>query len=192
MSIVIRDFEREDIPQIAEIHYKYLKLGLLSRLGESFLQRFYKSLLKNSNTFTLVAVDDSQIVGFVTGAMNLRTIPRTMIYNLWFPAAVAVAKRPAIIAKLIKTFFYPSFRENKKVGEIFSLVVIPSYRKHGIGAKLVKSCQKEFKKRGCKNYQVSVREKMVGANQFYQKLNLKKRHSTEFLGEEINFYGTNS
>lgn len=187
--MLIRKIVQEDIPQVADIHFKYLSLGVLHELGENFLQSFYKSLAKDENTFTLVAVSNSKIVGFATGATNLRAIPKDMILRLLLPAILAVIKNPFLAVKLFQTLFYPSFKSNSKIGEIFSLAVIPSARGKGIGTDLIKACQIEFKKRGFSHFQLSVREKMQEANIFYQKLKLKKKGSARFLDEKIIFYG---
>ncbi|MDO8487505.1 MAG: GNAT family N-acetyltransferase [Candidatus Curtissbacteria bacterium] len=187
--MLIRTIEEKDIPQIASIHFRYLKVGILSALGESFLGIFYKSFMGNSNTFTLVVVDDSKIVGFASGATNLKTILKATILSLWFPVMITVIKKPNIFAKLAQTPFYPSFKSGQNFGEIFSLAVVPSARGKGIGTKLIKACQIEFKKRGYNHFRLSVREKMQEANIFYQKLKLKKKGSARFLNEKIIFYG---
>lgn len=187
--MLLRKIAERDIPEVALIHFQYLKLGILSNLGESFLVDFYKSLLKQNSTFTIVVDNGSKIVGFATGATKLNSVPRTMISGLWFATLIAVIKNPKIAVKLLQTPFYPSFKSGENIGEIFSIAVIPAYRRQGIGAKLIESCRKEFKKRGYNHFQVSVREKMQAANHFYEKLKLKKKASSKFLNEEIIFYG---
>lgn len=187
--MLIRKIAKEDIPEVANIHFKHLKVGILSHLGEKFLQEFYKSLLKQNSAFTIVAVDGPKIIGFATGATNIQTIPRVMIASLWFHTIISIIKNPLIALKIFQMPFYPSFKSNENIGEIFSLAVIPSHRRRGIGAKLIKSCKKEFKKRGHNYFQVSVRKKMLAANRFYISMNLPKKASARFLNEEIIFYG---
>lgn len=187
--MLIRKITNEDIPEVAHIHFKHLKVGVLSHLGEKFLQEFYKSLFKQSSTFTIIAVKNSKIIGFATGATNLKTVPKTMISGLWFPTLLAVIKNPMITLQLLQTPFYPSFKADKNIGEIFSLAVIPPYRRQGVGAKLIEGCRKEFKGMGYSHFQVSVRKKMHQANCFYINMKLKKKASANFLNEEIIFYG---
>lgn len=188
-TISISKIRYKDIQEVAKIHYQYLKIGILSHLGEKFLSTFYKVLIKNDNTFTVVATADAKVVGFATGAINLKTIPNALITDLWWPTVLALAKRPALIFKVVQMKSYPSFNSTDNVGEIFSLAVIPRYRKMGIGTKLITSCKNEFTKRGCKHFQLSVRKKMHEANSFYEKLNLEKKATGKFLNEEIIFYG---
>jgi len=187
--MLIRKITRKDISQVAYIHFQFLKSGILSHLGESFLQNFYKSLLKQNSTFTIVAVDGSKIIGFATGATNLKTIPRIMIFGLWLHTFISVIKNPIITIKILQTPFYPSFKSEENIGEVFSLAVIPAYRRQGVGAKLIQDCKREFKKRGYSHFQVSVRKKMHQANRFYINMKLRKKASAKFLNEEIIFYG---
>lgn len=187
--MIIRKITIEDIPEVAYIHFKHLKVGVLSHLGENFLREFYKSLLNQNSTFTFVAFHDSKIIGFATGAINLQTVPKALITDLWLPTLFAVIKNPAIAVKLLQTPFYPSFKTNVDIGEIFSLAVTPGFRRQGVASKLIESCKKEFKKRNCKYFQVSVRKRMHHANSFYLKMKLKQKSSAKFLNEEIIFYG---
>ena len=187
--MLIRKIIRKDIPQVAYIHFQFLKSGIISHLGESFLQNFYKSLLKQNSTFTIVAVSGSKIIGFATGATNLKTIPIIMIFGLWSYTFISVIKNPIIAIKLLQMPFYPSFKSQENIGEIFSLAVIPAYRRQRVGAKLVDSCKREFKKMGYSHFQVSVRKEMHTANRFYINIKLKKKASAKFLNEKIIFYG---
>lgn len=187
-EIFIRKLRSADIHRVAQIHYKYLKLGVLSHLGRDFLEKFYRILLRETNIFTLVAIFDNNITGFATGATNLNIITKIMIANLWFPTLVAIAKNPTLIAKLAQMPFYPSFKESEKIGEIFTIAVKPKYRRKKIGTLLIKKCGREFKARGYQVFQVSVRKKMKAANRFYRKLGLSEKMQAKFLGDEIIFY----
>src|SRR3989344_6583186 len=187
--MLIRKIIRKDIPQVAYIHFQFLKSGIISHLGESFLQNFYKSLLKQNSTFTIVAVNGSKIIGFATGATNLKTIPMIMIFGLWSCTLISITKNPLVAIKLLQMPFYPSFKSDDNIGEIFSRAVIPAYRRQGVGVKLVESCKREFKKMGYSHFQVAVRKEMYAANSFYINIKLKKKASAKFLNEEIIFYG---
>lgn len=173
---------------MALIHYKHLKLGVISHLGVRFLEKFYRVLIIEPSTFTLVATYGGSVAGFATGATNLNIITKIMIANLWFWALVAIVKKPWLIIKLAQMPFYPSFRQNKKIGEIFTIAVKPKYRRKKIGTLLIEKCGREFKARGYRVFQVSVRKKIKAANLFYRKLGLGKKMQAKFLGEEIIFY----
>lgn len=187
-KIVTRKLLTKDLIKVASIHYRYLKFGVLSHLGENFLIKFYVSLLSQKNTFTVVALINDQVVGFATGAIKLTTIPKIMFVSLWLPAATAIIKNPLIASKLLKILFYPGFKSEKNIGEVFSLAVETKYRKMGVGTELIKKCKEEFRKRNCPSFQISVRQKMVNANIFYKKRNMIKHSSANFLGDRIIFY----
>lgn len=186
----VRKLRIQDVHEVSLIHQSYLKQGILSHLGEQFLEVFYKTLLVEDTTFTLVVTKNRGIVGFATGAVKLNAITRIMLSKLWVYVIFCLFKNPAVFMKLIQMPLYPSFRKDTLgVGEIFSIAVMPQHRGMGIGTNLINACAKEFKKRDCPNFQLSVRKKMRYANKFYIKIGLKKKGKAKFLGEDIVFYG---
>ena len=188
MHMQVRKLTAKDIKQVSKMHQSYLDAGVISHLGQEFLIEFYKCLLKQKSTFTYVSISDGIVVGFVTGAINLKLIPKLLFKNLWYPFILSTLKNPKIVVQVIQMPFYPSFKQNKKIGEIFSLAVSSEYRKKGTGKSLIRTAEKKFKKMGYHNYQVSVRKKMISANKFYKKIGLKKVRTEKFLGEKICFW----
>src|SRR3989304_8077536 len=185
----IRKFKKDDINQVAKIHFNYLKLGRLSSLGESFLKDFYKTLLSQDNIITYVALQDNMITGFATLGINFKNLPIVMVKNLWFKTISVVLRNPSLLFKLIQLPFYPSFKDTSKdYAEILSLVVVPKARGQGIGRKLVESCDNFAKKMGCKNFVLSTRARMQDANDFYEKIGFKKIKIVKFLGEDFVFW----
>lgn len=186
--VLIRKLQKNDIPEVGRIHFKYLKEGIIANLGNNFLEKFYNKTLTQKNIFTFVAGEKGKIVGFATGALKLEIIPMVMFKNLWLDTLIAIVKNPLLFFKLVETPFYPNFKSKNDFGEIFTIAVLPEYRNHGIGTNLIKKLKSEFKKNNCKYFQVSVREKMRDANSFYQNLGLKKKTVAKFLGEDVIFY----
>src|SRR3989344_1730517 len=186
--MLIKKIAKKDINQVSLIHRDNLDTGVISHMGISFLEKFYETLLKQDNIFTFVAIEDSKIVGFATAACDLKSIPRLIIQNLWQEILISLFKNPFLLYKLIQMPFYPSFKEHGQIGEIFSIAVLPEHQRAGIGTKLIKRCQREFKRYKCKLFQLSVRKKIKSANNFYVKIGLKKKSQGKFLGEDIIFY----
>lgn len=191
--MIIRQLDQSETDQVAGIHFRYLKQGVLPLLGESFLNDFYKILLYQKNIITYVVVQNNKIVGFATCGSNSQNLPWRMIKGLWPKILSALFKNPPIFFKLIHLPFYPGFRgmvypNNQKAGEIFSLVVVPTSRGQGIGAALIDKCRWQLKKSGCKYFVLSVRVLMKEANSFYKRIGLKKMKTTKFLGESFIFW----
>ena len=191
MEVLIRNFNESDINKLAQIHYKHLDAGVLSQMGEAFLEDFYRTHLNQKNIFIFVAQKNKNIVGFATGAVELGLIPKTIILKLWRKVVLVILKNPLLLFRLIQIPFYPSFRQKRNLGEVLSIVVIPKARGEGIGKRLIESCCREFRKKGTAKYQLSVREKMEDANLFYQKIGLKKTKVVKFLGEKVVFWEGN-
>jgi len=179
--------DKTDLKQVSIIHASSLKDGILTSLGQGFLFNFYKNTKGQKNIFTLVAVEKGKIIGFATGAVELNSVTGVLFPKLWKDALIAVIKNPILIPKLIQIPFYPSFKNVKKQGEIFSLAVEYDYRGRGIGEKLVDSCKKEFIKRGYNEFIVSVRGK-TKANRFYKKIGMIEIKHNKFLGEKFTFW----
>lgn len=177
-----------DAKQIASIHSSVLQNSFLTSLGDKFLLSLYKSLLKEKNSFTIVATEDKKIIGYATCSIKLNSLAVGTVFRIWKDILTLPIKKPRLIPKLGQVLFYPSFRKKEPVPEIFFLAVIPKYQGKGIGLKLVNECAKEFKKRGYNNFVISVRNSMSEANNFYKRIGLKNEKTTKFLGEKVNFW----
>lgn len=186
--LIIRGIKPNDIESISRLHYENLKEGIIAHLGTDFLSAFYNESILHENIFTHIAQKDKEIVGFVTGAVNLNSVPSVMIRKLWIHALIALLKKPLLIPKILQIPFYPSFQKNNNSGEIFTLVVKPGHRRQGIGTKLVTRLVEEFKKKKCKFYLISIRKRLTTGNNFYRSLALRQKYITKFMGEEIIFY----
>lgn len=186
--VLIRKLAAPDIKRIASLHRKYLREGIIAKLGQDFLEDFYKVTLNQKSVFTLVAVEENDIVGFVTGAVHLKAVPQIMLRALAKSVLISVVKNPQILPKLIQIPFYPSFAKNNNFGEIFSIVVTAQKRGQGIGSHLIRACCQEFRKRKCRLFVLSARKSMKDTSVFYEKVGLKKEKTVKFLGEKIVFW----
>ena len=185
--IQIKKLDKDKIPQIAGIHKQCLSNGLIASFPLDFLEKYYDALSKSKDVFTFIAVDDQKVLGFITATYNVKTLPKILIIHLWKEVIILI-KNPLFLVKILQLFFHPSLRDKKSSCEILSIAVVPSARRHGLGKKLISAAKLEFKRKGFKKFQLSVRDSMEEANIFYQKIGLKKVKSAKFLGETINFW----
>jgi len=166
---------------VAKIHLKSLDQDFLPLLGLNFLNVFYKCIFADSKIICFVIKKNIKVVGFVVGTENMSDFFQKIIKKNFFVFLPLVIKRifqyPFIIRNIYETFLYPK----KDLGPEAELVIIAigkESRGKGLGYKLVKSLEKEFEKRGIKEYKLTVTKRNISANQFYNKLGFEKL--TEF------------
>lgn len=185
--MIIRAAEVSDLNEMIEIHKMYLNEGLFSRFSKRFLKSFYKLLLSEESTKTYVLVDKKQILGFITGTLSLEKLRTRVIQRLWFVLGLEVLFYPQLLFKFLKLNLYPSFEILGKA-EILSVVLVPNSRGSGAGSKLIKRMITFFEDNNCKLVIVSVRDRLVRANKFYNKNGFKKIKQINFLDEEVNIW----
>lgn len=61
------------------------------------------------------------------------------------------------------------WREGSRVGHLYSIVVHPKYRGHGLGNKLLAVCEREAGRRGCERMVLEVRADNRKARRFYER-----------------------
>ncbi|MEK9147085.1 MAG: GNAT family N-acetyltransferase [Patescibacteria group bacterium] len=185
--IQIKKLDKDKIPQIAKIHKQCLSNGFIASFPLGFLEKYYDTLFESKDVFTYIAVDDQKVLGFITATYNVKALPKILITHLWKEVIILI-KNPLFLVKIFQLSLHPSLRDEKSSCEIPSIAVVPSARRHGLGKKLISAAKLEFKGKGFKKFQLSLRDSMQEANTFYQRLGLKKVKSAKFLGETINFW----
>lgn len=168
---------KEDVTFVAQLHYKTITGGFLTKLGISFLNSLYMYLIKNE--MVLVYKENEQVKGFVSCSLNtegmmkrfLFSNPEALLMILWI-----VIKKPKTLVPLFETFRAPvkSKKTEQKtiilpVTELLSISVDPSAQKGSIGTQLLNALENELKLIGIRKYKVIAGESLIGANKFYQK-----------------------
>jgi ribosomal protein S18 acetylase RimI-like enzyme len=178
----------DDIGQVVEIYHRELP-GFLSRLGPDFLNEFYKVSLGVPEMLTFVYKEKGEVLGFASGVNGLKGINRRIIMKHPIKFGYLLLKHiithPADSPKMMKTLGYPGF--SGEMPELLTIAVSKKHRGKGIGRKLLKAVSEEFKKRGKKQFLVSVYDRLP-ANIFYLKTGGKLHKSFDFLGGKMNYY----
>lgn len=185
---MIKEVTSEDIPQVAKIHKQELP-GFLSELGEDFLKKFYEVSLDIPEMFTLVDIENEQVLGFITGTTKVKGLYKRVllkdITSFIFLFSNNLFTHPQNIVKMAKTLSYPGFADD--VPELLTIAVEKDCRNRGIGKKLFLQTAKEFQKRGYQKFRVSVYERLP-ANEFYKKIGCRFERSFLFQNEKMNYY----
>ena len=163
-----------DYIQIAELHRKYINTGFLSSLGLSFLKLIYKSITSSKYAFCLVAEENEETIGFVSGTISVGAFYKEFFKrNIFKASLILIPKvlRPKIFKKIFETILYPVKKDNDlPKAELLSIVVNETYRGKGISQKLFNKLMEEFKKDGIDKFKVVVGSNFLPACRFYEKM----------------------
>jgi len=162
----------EDITQVAKIHYKEINQGFLNQLGEKFLYYFYKTMINSSYSFLIVAREDDNIIGFVSGCINLRNFYREFFKKYFFQVFLILLKKvfnKKIIKSVFETIRYSQKTDNLPKAELISIAVPQKFQGLGVGKKILEKFISEMEKRNIKYFKVIVGKNLHQAIKFYER-----------------------
>ncbi len=184
----IRAMTIHDAPEAARIHVQELA-GFISQLKQAFLFRFYSQTLQIPEIFTFVCIENSTVVGFLSGTERVKGMLSLVIFKdpVWFVLFFLkyFITHPLQIVTAIQTLMYPGFSGNEP--ELLTLAVDERHRGKGIGKKLFLACAKEFAKRGYSSFLISAYDRLP-ANGFYKRMGCTLIRTFSFHGERMNYY----
>jgi ribosomal protein S18 acetylase RimI-like enzyme len=171
MKIV--ELERQHVPAVALLHKKYIDRGFMSSLGTAFLEQLYDSMMTSDNAYCLVAEEDGELHGFISGTYELRSFYKDFIRTKLLRVSLMLLPRlikPSVFRKVVESFIYPSKQGNMPGAELMSIVVSEKFRGKGVSENLFNNLLAEFKQRNVKKFKVTVGSNLQAANRFYQKM----------------------
>ncbi len=153
----IRAAHKTDNKYLAKLHIEVFQGFFLSTLGEQFLSRYYKVVLKHPETICLFAVDETHnICGYVLGRINAKGYLKRIVKSSPFVFACEAIRllitKPKALIRLLNNL--DKKREDSEVydsqdySEIGLIGVLPQYKGHGIGHKLLDEFEVILKKNG--------------------------------------------
>jgi len=168
---------KKDSLQIAKIHKQEIDQGFLSQLGIKFLSKLYKAMILSKKSFVIVAKENNQVIGFISGCLNIKEFYKYFLKKYTFSAIKILL--PKIfnintVKKILETLKY-SKREEKDLPETELLVIAVKKEFHGqkIAVKMFDYFINEMKKREIKQFKVIVGENLSRAISFYEKMGFK-------------------
>lgn len=151
--LVISKLRKEDVKCIADLHQKGFDNFFLTSLGSDFLQEFYCSIIKSSNSIAIGAFDENEnLVGFAVGAKTKKGFYKELLRSNFFPLLISAAHslfaNPAKIYRLAKSFFTKetSNEDYLNSATLLSICVDPQKKGLKIGKCLLQSYETEVKK----------------------------------------------
>ncbi len=190
---MIREIRLEDVKECAYLHYESIKDSFLCEFGVEFIQKIYRKLIKSDKCFGYVYTNNSDIIGFVTGSVNMEEFMRSLFVKDFFEIAPMVFVRliikPYLIKNVIQTLLYSKKSDVENVkAELVSIVVRKDQRGKKIGTLLLDNLIDRFKKTGISKFKVMVDKSNAIANDFYRNSGFKLHSTFSMYNKDINLY----
>lgn len=167
MGVIIDKASLADSKKIAQIHIDEIKTGFLSSLGVNFLTALYKAMIESETV--LVAKNNNEVIGFVSGTNNLKTFYKKMLLkNFLTFLRIAAPKILKSSRKIFETLIYPNkIESNLPKAEILSIAVKEPFQKRGVGKNLFAECKKRL---GVKEIKMIVGENLNSSHELMRSL----------------------
>ena len=151
-EIKIRKAEPADYKVLAEKHIEVFPDFFMSTLGLSFLQTYYKYVLRHPNTVSFFAEQDGQVVGYVVGRLQTKgflksVIKRNPIPFMWEGFKLVFTRPKALIRifnNLEKKQDSGEVKDAQDYGEIGLIGINPSMKGKGIGRLLLQQIESDL------------------------------------------------
>jgi ribosomal protein S18 acetylase RimI-like enzyme len=186
----IRRAEPGDAPAIASLHRREIPWGLLSQLGEDFVEAFYSALVRSRYGFGFVSERDGVIIGYAAGVVDWRRFNREFVRGHLRLAlrALATNLRTGRWRRLLETTRYAT-SEALPRAELVAIALAPAARGTGIGAGLVRHVLDEFAVRQVPAVRVTAGGENVRARRLYERLGFRLHSRREIhRGEPVPVY----
>lgn len=133
----------EDLEPIVQIHMLAFPGFFMTRMGATFVQRYYESLVKFSKSIVLIARVDGEVIGFAAGfgsPARFYAHYRSRKARIIRPILSAALSRPRLIPEVIRNLRRISnvAADDSEV-ELSSLAVLPAFSSRGVGQSLLET-----------------------------------------------------
>jgi ribosomal protein S18 acetylase RimI-like enzyme len=196
MEHQIREATNGDLTQIAEIHGLAFPHSFLTRMGDVFLRRYYRSVLEYRGGILMVGGEPGMFQGFVAGFIHPEDFYKGLgRHSLRFalPTIYAMVRHPTLVGRVMynaRRIGTAGSRRPSMGCELASIGVRPATAGKGIGKGLVRAFIEQAWSRGAQYvYLTTDAERNQSANEFYHRLGFQLRHKFEqFRGRNMNEY----
>jgi len=181
-GVVVRPMNKDDVPEVGQIHKEAFAGYMNTRLGASYTRAFLRWFLTSKGASALVAREPhGTIVGYVLGAPI--DYGPAMNRDLLFTAATSVIIRPwlffsqtfwTIVAGRIRSTFNiapahkPVFRYPEPAMSLVALGVASCARGKKIGLCLLLAFEDKARELGVRSLQLTVYRTNVAARKLYE------------------------
>ncbi|MEY2461186.1 MAG: hypothetical protein QOG30_3016 [Acidimicrobiaceae bacterium] len=157
--MTIRPGRLADARRAGQLHASSITEGFLPRLGDRFLERLYRCVVKDDHSFLLVAENsDGDVVGMIAGTEDVHALYRRFLRRDGLRAAISAA--PRVLRNLravLETLRYGgASTADLPAAELLAVAVDREARGTGLGRELVDALSAEFARRGTSSSKVVV------------------------------------
>lgn len=162
--------------RVAQLHAENINQGFLSSLGLNFLTLLYQAIDESPVSVLILAWEDNQLVGFVSGALGMESVYRQLL-RYWPRLIMALAPSllmPNRLWQIIEILRYS--RGGHKHGtklpaaELLSIVVDPAVRGRSHADRLYRQLTEFFAQRGEHEFKIIVGAALAPAHRFYRRM----------------------
>lgn len=134
--------EKRMIDRVTDIHISTFQGFFLTFMGKGFLKQLYLSFCKHHESGLLIAMEDSNVVGFLAYSGDYSGLFKYMLKTRIIPFAWysvgAFFRKPKVFMHLVRAFLKPSeTRRTEKYVELSSIGVDPNSQGKDVGTNLV-------------------------------------------------------
>ncbi len=162
--------------QVALLHANNINQGFLSSLGVDFLVLLYQAIDEDQFSSLIFAVENEQVVGFVTGTLGMKSVYR-QLFRYWprlLPALIPSLVRPRRIWRIIEILRYSRGNKQNNLNlpsaELLSIVIDPAFRGHHYSGSLYQQLKDFFVHHGENEFKIIVGGTLAPAHRFYRKM----------------------
>ena len=162
--------------RVAQLHADNINQGFLSSLGPRFLALLYQAINESPASTLILARENGQVVGFVSGALGIGPVYRQMLRH-WPHLMLALAPSllmPRRLWRMIEILRYSRGNSNRgpqlPVAELLSIVVDPAFRGCSHADHLYCQLADFFAGRGERGFKIIVGAALAPAHRFYRRM----------------------
>jgi ribosomal protein S18 acetylase RimI-like enzyme len=162
--------------RVAQLHAEHIDQGFLSLLGPRFLALLYQAIDESPASTLILAREEDQVVGFVSGALGMGLIYRQLLrHGLRLMLALAPSLlMPNRLWRIIEILRYSQRGHDHgpklPKAELLSIVVDPAFRGRQHADDLYRQLGDFFAGRGEPEFKIIVGVALAPAHRFYQRM----------------------
>jgi GNAT superfamily N-acetyltransferase len=163
--------------QVASLHIAGISQGFLPLLGTDFMVLLYRAIDGCSSSVVLTECVDGKVLGFVSGAYNMKAIYRQLMGK---PVQLLLSLLPSLFRPYRLKRIFEVIRYGVQLGseketslsefELLSIVVDPVARGTGCADRLYQHLISYCRSRGIESFRIVVGDTLSSAHSFYVRM----------------------